>query len=272
MSLAPNRLRKLLPRRAKRLLSPHFGFESGWRFGVGAEWSCAGTPDVAQSTDNPLMNYFMAHKTGPGIWKWMHYFDIYHRHLQKFRGKELNVLEIGIYSGGSLGMWRDYFGPGSTIYGVDIEPLCKVYENAWTRVFIGDQGDRRFWREFKVQAPALDVVIDDGGHESDQQIVSLEELLPAMNAGGVYICEDIHGTRNRFASFVYGLADRLNSGPTIPDLNNSERRLSATPMGVQCLIESISLYPFVAVLERTRSKVSEFVAPKHGTEWQPFVS
>lgn len=46
------------------------------------------------------MNYFVTHNTGPGIWKWLHYFDIYHRHLQKFRGKEVNILEIGIYSGG----------------------------------------------------------------------------------------------------------------------------------------------------------------------------
>ena len=61
--------------------------------------------------DNPLESYFDAHTTGPGIWKWRHYFDIYHRHFSKFVGKEVHILEIGIFSGGSLGMWKEYFGP-----------------------------------------------------------------------------------------------------------------------------------------------------------------
>jgi hypothetical protein len=265
------RLRQL-PSAAKHLLSPHVAFEMGWRFGAAPDWNRVGTSSASERTDNPLMNYFVTHNTGAGIWKWLHYFDVYHRHLQRFRGRRLNVLEIGIYSGGSLAMWREYFGPGATIYGVDIEPACKAYENDWTRVFIGDQGDRKFWRLFKAQAPAMDVIIDDAGHEPNQQIISLEELLPSMKEGGVYICEDIHGTRNKFASFVYGLADRLNSGTAAGDLDDAEHRLSIKAMGVQCLIQGISLYPFIAVLERTSGRVSEFVAPKHGTEWQPFLS
>jgi hypothetical protein len=78
--------------------------------------------------------------------------------------------------------------------------------------------------------------------------------------------------RNKFASFVYGLADRLNSGAAVGDLDDVERTLSVEATGVQCLMQGISLYPFIAVLERTSGRVSEFVAPKHGTEWQPFLS
>jgi hypothetical protein len=269
MKIGRNPLRRL-PHAAKRFLSPYVGFERGWRFGSASNWNRGGATSNPASTENPLMNYFLAHNTGPGIWKWLHYFDVYHRHLQRFRGKELNILEIGIYSGGSLAMWRDYFGPGTSIYGVDIEPACKAYANAWTHIFIGDQGDRQFWRAFNAQTPAMDVVIDDGGHKPNQQVVSLEELLPVMNDGAVYICEDIHGTRHRFASYVYGLADRLNSGLGVPDLDNPGRRLSVQAVGVQCFIKSISLYPFLAVIERTTGEVSEFVAPKQGTEWQPF--
>src|SRR2546423_1377401 len=80
------------------------------------------------STQNPLSLYFASHTTGPGIWKWMHYFDIYHRHFKKFIGRDVNVLEIGIYSGGSLQMWKEYFGEKAHIYGVDIEEACQVYE------------------------------------------------------------------------------------------------------------------------------------------------
>jgi len=80
-------------------------------------------------SDNPLWDYFQAHAEGHGIWKWEHYFEIYQRHLGKFVGRDVAFLEIGIYSGGSLPMWRSYFGERCAIYGVDIEEACKAYEN-----------------------------------------------------------------------------------------------------------------------------------------------
>src|SRR5580704_8369217 len=35
---------------------------------------------------NPLLQYFDSHQSGKGIWKWRHYFEIYHRHFAKFVG------------------------------------------------------------------------------------------------------------------------------------------------------------------------------------------
>jgi hypothetical protein len=58
------------------------------------------------------------------------------------------------------------------------------------KIFIGDEEDRKFWRRFKAEVPAVDIVIDDGGHQTQQQVVTLEELLPHLRPGGVYICED----------------------------------------------------------------------------------
>ena len=34
-------------------------------------------------------------------------------------------------------MWRHYLGAGCLIYGVDIEPACKSYENEYVKIFIG---------------------------------------------------------------------------------------------------------------------------------------
>ena len=166
----------------------------------------------AAEAANPLWDYFMAHKNGPGIWKWRHYFEIYHRHFERFRGRDVRVLEIGVFSGGSLGMWHDYFGPQSIIYGVDIEPACKAYETEWAKIFIGDQSNSAFWRDFKAQVPKLDIVIDDGSHISEHQITTFQELFPVLLPGGIYLCEDIHGTQSGFAAFIYGLADSLNMG------------------------------------------------------------
>src|SRR5471032_1889882 len=45
---------------------------------------------------NPLLDYFESHREGPGIWKWRHYFDIYHRHFAKFVGRQVNIMEVGV--------------------------------------------------------------------------------------------------------------------------------------------------------------------------------
>src|SRR5262249_54578065 len=118
---------------------------------------------------NPLLDYFDDHETGPGLWKWRHYFDAYHRHLGKFVATPVTMLEVGIYSGGSLEMWRDYFGPASHIYGVDIASECEVYAGDGVDILIGDQADRTFWAETRARIPQLDVVLDDGGHTPEQQ-------------------------------------------------------------------------------------------------------
>jgi hypothetical protein len=228
-------------------------------------------PAAPTATDNPLRDFFNARKSGPGIWKWLHYFDIYHEHLNAFRGRDVHVLEIGIYSGGSLDMWKDYFGSRCHIYGADIEPACKVYERTGHKIFIGDQVNRSFWKHFRKEVPLLDVVIDDGGHEPEQQIVTLEELLPYMRPGGVFICEDVHGEFNRFALYVIGMAQKLNSMEGHQQSSDDERRIVVNPNEFQTAIYSVHLYPYVTVIKKNAIPLTDLRAPKHGTEWQPFL-
>jgi len=204
-----------------------------------------------------LERYFDAHTTGPGIWKWRHYFDIYERHLSKFVGQEVHVVEVGIYSGGSLPMWREYLGSGSRIYGVDIEPACRTYADEGIEVFIGDQADDAFWARFREAVPHVDVVIDDGGHELHQQIATLECLLPHIRFGGVYICEDINHVLNPFHSYIDGLGRPLN-----------RTRLGATALHQH--VASVHRYPQVAVIEKPDQPIAAFDDPRRGTEWQPF--
>lgn len=220
---------------------------------------------------NPLLKYFEEHKEGRGIWKFNHYFESYERHFARFRGHEVHVLEIGIYSGGSLEMWQNYFGPGCKIYGVDIEPRCKAYETESVRVFLGDQADRIFWKRFRKEVPALDIVIDDGGHIPSQQIVSLEELLPHLRPGGVYVCEDVDQAFNEFAAYVCGLAQNLNSTQYEFDVDDHERRSVSKTDPLQSAVAGIHLYPYMTVIERTAAPVLELVAPKRGSQWEPFL-
>lgn len=256
---------------AKPAVSKLYWFSRGFSQARRMDFPTHEGPQPTPSS-NDLRTYFDAVESGPGIWKWMHYFDIYHRHLEKFRGKPVNVLEIGIYSGGSIGMWKAYFGPRCHVYGVDIEPACKIYEGRGVEIFIGDQADRGFWTHFKDRVPNLDVVIDDGGHLVDQQVATLEELLPHLRPGGVYLCEDIHRASNRLGYYISGLSQRLNGGDR-PEANpdDDDRRLVARASAFQGAIDSVHMYPFVVVIEKRDAPVAEFVAPKHGTHWQPFL-
>jgi hypothetical protein len=218
---------------------------------------------------NPLRAYFESVTDGRGIWKWKHYFEIYHRHFQKFVGKEVRVVEIGIFSGGSLAMWKTYFGAQSLIYGIDLRSECRAYEDERTKVFVGDQGDRDFWRNFREQVQDIDVVIDDGGHLPEQQIVTLEETVPYLRPGGVYLCEDIHGSNNRFASYVHGLTSALNSFALMDTTKPEGVDSIVAASALQRSIGSVHTYPFLTVVEKTAHPVEQLLALKRGTQWQP---
>ncbi len=208
---------------------------------------------------NPLREFFDNHQ-GPVVWKWLHYFEMYHRHLAKFIGKPVTVVEVGVYGGGSLAMWHHYFGAECRVHGVDIQPDCKAHEGERTTIHIGDQADRKFWRRFREAVPHVDILIDDGGHQPQQQTVTLEEMLPAVAAGGVYICEDIHEVKNPFAAFVLSLADKLNAFQELPNPG----LLSSGVSEFQAAVHSVHLYPYAVVIEKRGEALEMFAAPKHG--------
>ncbi len=142
-------------------------------------------------SNNPLQKYFEKND-GKLIHKWLHYFDIYNNHFEKYRNKPITVLEFGVFQGGSLQMWRDYFGKKARIIGVDINPKCKSLEEKGIEIYIGDQEDRDFLRKLMKKIGNVDVVIEDGGHTMNQQINTFEEVYPYVNDDGVFLIEDLH--------------------------------------------------------------------------------
>ncbi len=91
----------------------------------------------------------------------------------------------------------------------------------------------------------------------------MEEILPHLQPGGVYICEDIIGNSNDFSSYLGGLVASLNSGVST---------LESLASGFQKAVYSIHCYPFITVVERTDHEVGSFLSQRHGTEWQPPLS
>ena len=170
-----------------------------------------------------LHNYFLNNKDN-AIFKHLTYFDIYERHFSKYRGKDINLLEIGVGCGGSLKMWKYYFGKINNkakvnIYGIDKKEKCKKFEEDGIKIFIGSQSDREFLRKLKNEIPKLDILIDDGGHVPEEQIITFEEMFEHINDGGLYWCEDIYTSywnndkkhKSSFIEYTKKLIDYLNA-------------------------------------------------------------
>jgi SAM-dependent methyltransferase len=173
-----------------------------------------------QATGEDLLKYF-EHADHRLIHKWLPYFEIYERHLSHFRGQAVRILEIGVYHGGSLQMWKHFLGPKAKVYGIDIDPRCKTLEEDGIEIFTLDSGDRMALKEFCAVMPKFDIVIDDGGHTMEQQTIALQELFWHVKNNGVYICEDTHTSYKKdrtpgihgypFMEYTKLIIDRINA-------------------------------------------------------------
>lgn len=168
-----------------------------------------------------LLDYFL-HNPGYVICKLPHYFPVYERHFKKFRGTKCLIMEIGCAGGGSLQMWKHYFGPEAQIVGLDINPNCAARVEERIRVRIGDQADPAFLARVLNEVGVPDIVIDDGSHRASDTIAAFDFLFPRLAPRGVYCVEDLHtaywpefegglGRPGTFVEKCKGFIDTLNA-------------------------------------------------------------
>lgn len=147
------------------------------------------------------------------------YFAVYETLFEQFRGKAPVFIEIGILNGGSLFMWRDYLGPDARIIGIDLNPDAKRWEKDGFEIFIGSQSDPDFWSDVFANVGEVDVVLDDGGHTFEQQIITCDACLPHIRDGGLMVVEDAHtsympkfggSSSTSFMSFARNIVDGIN--------------------------------------------------------------
>ena len=206
-----------------------------------------------------LMKYWLFEKHRC-IDKWVHYFSIYEKWFSPYRGKDIVFVEIGVQNGGSIQMWKDYFGKSAQIVGIDIDGRCKQFEEEQISIEIGSQEDKNFWREFKEKYPRVDILLDDGGHTMNQQITTFREMFPHIKDGGLYMCEDCHtsyvegyggGLRREgtFIEFTKNLIDEINAfwtGKDLPPNYNTQN------------IGGIHFYNSIVVVEKKNIPVTPF--------------
>ena len=163
------------------------------------------------------------------------YFSAYDEIFKKYIGKKIIFVEIGVYHGGSLEMWRNYFGSQARIIGIDINPEAKKLEERGFEIFIGSQSSKKFWNAFYEKVGPVDIVLDDGGHQNKQQIITAYESIKNINDGGVLVTEDTHtsylqkfGNPSKYSyiNFAKNKIDKINYRfPLFKDKDNIERKI-----------------------------------------------
>lgn len=182
------------------------------------------------------------------------YFQVYEELFSRYRGKAFTFVEIGVANGGSLLMWREYFGPQARIIGVDFNPEVKRFEADGFEIHIGSQADEKFWQDFFAQIGTVDVILDDGGHTNQQQIITAHQCIPHINDGGMLVVEDMHASymelfenpsRYSFVNYAKKLVDAINT--RFPQLKSSAHPLKE-------LIYSIGFYESIVAFHIDRRK------------------
>ena len=186
------------------------------------------------------------------------YFQVYEEIFSKYVGKEITFVEVGVLHGGSLFMWREYFGEKARIIGIDLHPAAKGLEKHGFEIYIGSQSDINFWKNFFTKIGKIDILLDDGGHGNVQQIVTLSEAIHNTNDDGTIVIEDTHASylkkfgnpsKHSFINYSKYLIDVVNS--RFPDTelkkNNNFRNK----------IYSISFYESIVAIKIASKKSIE---------------
>ena len=148
------------------------------------------------------------------------YFEIYDELLNKYKNKNVTLVEIGVKWGGSLEMWKNYLGPRARIIGIDLYENTKRLEKEGYEIFIGDQSSPSFWENFFDDVGTVDIIIDDGGHTNENQILTLNCCIKNINDDGILITEDVVASYSKkynnpqkfsFINYCKHLIDDINS-------------------------------------------------------------
>jgi hypothetical protein len=213
------------------------------------------------SPEQPANECFFFHKPK----RLMMQYDELWRGKPAFR--PARILELGLFDGGSLAFWFEYFRP-EKIVGLDKSPrgdsayfrrfLAGSDREARIRTFWGtNQSDRKRLREIVAEelGGSIDLVIDDASHRYEETKASFETLFPLVRPGGLYIIEDWSWAC--WSGFKQGI---LPDGSELPPLVFQLIEATGSMCGylegsghaqtVKPLIANVTVYPDFVVVER----------------------
>jgi Methyltransferase domain len=120
------------------------------------------------------------------------YMTYFWEHMHRLESAAFTMLEIGVYQGQSLEVWKHIF-PAAKIHALDINPDCTRYADPpRVEITIGSQNDPAVLEAWAGQVDGpIDVIIDDGSHVMEHLKTSFTHLFPKLRSGGLYVLEDL---------------------------------------------------------------------------------
>lgn len=135
---------------------------------------------------------------------WGHDFlRFYENYFERIRNTPLKLLEIGIAGGASLKVWEDYF-PNASIIGADINPDAKRFARKRIAIELIDQSKSESLTQLGSRHGPFDIIIEDGSHMWEHQILTLKTMFPYVTDGGIYIVEDLQTNFGKLAAGFSG--------------------------------------------------------------------
>lgn len=182
---------------------------------------------------------------------WHNYTEFYHQKFESFRNKELKIFELGLGTnnpnlpssmgvngkpGASLRGWKEYFS-NSIVYGADIDKNI-LFEEERIKTFYCDQTDKEvienMWNLPELKDQQFDIIIDDGLHECNANIIFLENSIHKLKSDGIYIIEDVlNHTINNFKNRLEQLNINNFLKFDIIQLENSNNKTDNTIVIIQ---------------------------------------
>lgn len=150
-------------------------------------------------------------KTGKVSDKWASYLPLYDELFEKYRTRNLSLLEIGVQNGGSLETWKTFFSEASVIIGCDVDERCNLlsYDDSRVSVVVGDANQSATINKITSICNNFDIVIDDGSHQSNDILNSFYTYFPLVKPGGIYVVEDSHTLYQNY--FGGGILNELSA-------------------------------------------------------------
>lgn len=156
------------------------------------------------------------------------YLELYTSLLKHKHNTAKHILEVGIWTGGSIKLWRDYF-TNAVVYGLDILPHSRVMDDLLNddRIVLYTSTDAYNTAVFNERILAknitFDFLLDDGPHTHESMSQFIQLYSRVMADDGILIVEDIPSLE-RAESLKTVVPEHLQKYVTIYDLRANKGR------------------------------------------------
>jgi hypothetical protein len=121
------------------------------------------------------------------------YVELYDDILKDKKHTATDVCEIGVYHGGSIKLWKDYF-PRANVYALDIKDRTDNWDGVKDpriKLFLDNDAYDPDFVERVLGNKRFDMILDDGPHTLPSMKLAIKHYLPLLKKDGIFMIEDV---------------------------------------------------------------------------------